>query len=193
MLYGVFSLGAQAAVLHVNPPINCLGPSCFTTNENGGHDTAAFSQLSGLTLLYKAESGDPLSATPDKEEGTLKYSYSTEFLFSNEDEYTGAKITYDGGPAVDCSVHCYLVVKDGEHEPARYLFDLALSPYEWDGVMVLNITGFWQNGVRGSDGKGSISHVAIYGDISEIPVPAAFWLFGTALIGFIGISRRTRV
>jgi hypothetical protein len=30
-------------------------------------------------------------------------------------------------------------------------------------------------------------------DVSEIPVPAAFWLFGTALIGFIGYSRRTRL
>jgi hypothetical protein len=29
--------------------------------------------------------------------------------------------------------------------------------------------------------------------ISEVPVPAAFWLFGTALIGFIGLSRRTKV
>jgi len=28
--------------------------------------------------------------------------------------------------------------------------------------------------------------------IPAVPVPAAFWLFGTALIGFIGISRRTR-
>ena len=28
---------------------------------------------------------------------------------------------------------------------------------------------------------------------SAVPVPAAFWLFGTALIGFIGISRRTKV
>ena len=27
--------------------------------------------------------------------------------------------------------------------------------------------------------------------LPQIPVPAAFWLFGTALIGFIGISRRT--
>jgi len=26
-----------------------------------------------------------------------------------------------------------------------------------------------------------------------VPVPAAFWLFGTALIGFIGFSRRTKV
>ena len=30
-------------------------------------------------------------------------------------------------------------------------------------------------------------------DIPPIPVPAAFWLFGTALIGFIGISRRTNL
>jgi hypothetical protein len=29
--------------------------------------------------------------------------------------------------------------------------------------------------------------------VSAVPVPAAFWLFGTALIGFIGISRRRKV
>jgi hypothetical protein len=29
--------------------------------------------------------------------------------------------------------------------------------------------------------------------ISEVPVPAAFWLFGTALIGFVGMSRRRKV
>lgn len=38
------------------------------------------------------------------------------------------------------------------------------------------------------------SHWTEYGDtVSAVPVPAAFWLFGTALIGFIGVSRRTRV
>jgi len=30
-------------------------------------------------------------------------------------------------------------------------------------------------------------------DIPQVPVPAAVWLFGTALIGFIGLSRRTKV
>ena len=30
-------------------------------------------------------------------------------------------------------------------------------------------------------------------DIPAVPVPAAFWLFGTALIGFIGVSRRRKV
>ena len=28
-------------------------------------------------------------------------------------------------------------------------------------------------------------------EFSAVPVPAAFWLFGTALIGFVGLSRRT--
>ena len=31
------------------------------------------------------------------------------------------------------------------------------------------------------------------GDIPPIPVPAAFWLFGTALIGFVGFSRRRKI
>ena len=31
------------------------------------------------------------------------------------------------------------------------------------------------------------------GDIPPIPVPAAVWLFGTALVGFVGISRRRNV
>jgi len=30
-------------------------------------------------------------------------------------------------------------------------------------------------------------------ELSEVPVPAAFWLFGTALLGFISFSRRTKV
>ncbi|MCP4768227.1 MAG: VPLPA-CTERM sorting domain-containing protein [Gammaproteobacteria bacterium] len=29
--------------------------------------------------------------------------------------------------------------------------------------------------------------------VSPVPVPAAVWLFGTALIGFVGMSRRTKV
>ncbi len=30
-------------------------------------------------------------------------------------------------------------------------------------------------------------------DVSPVPIPSAVWLFGSALIGFIGLSRRTRV
>ena len=40
----------------------------------------------------------------------------------------------------------------------------------------------------GYDGKAVAA-----GDISAVPLSAAFWLFSSALIGFIGMSRRTLV
>jgi hypothetical protein len=40
----------------------------------------------------------------------------------------------------------------------------------------------------------TISNLAIVDNLpSPVPVPASIWLFGTALIGFIGISRRRKV
>jgi hypothetical protein len=46
-------------------------------------------------------------------------------------------------------------------------------------------------GVGGTDfGDGDVN---LNLSVSAIPVPAAVWLFGTALIGFIGMSRRTSI
>ncbi len=40
----------------------------------------------------------------------------------------------------------------------------------------------------------TISNLTIANNLpSPVPIPAAFWLFGTALIGFIGVSRRRKV
>ncbi len=33
----------------------------------------------------------------------------------------------------------------------------------------------------------------VVGEISPVPLPSSVWLFGTALLGFIGFSRRTRI
>jgi hypothetical protein len=52
---------------------------------------------------------------------------------------------------------------------------------------IINVV-FDKNGETGA----GLSHYTEF-NISPIPVPAAMWLFGTALIGFIGISRRTKV
>ena len=43
------------------------------------------------------------------------------------------------------------------------------------------------------DSQGSDSVTLNVGSLSGVPIPAAVWLFGTALIGFIGVSRRTKV
>jgi hypothetical protein len=86
-----------------------------------------------------------------------------------------------GNNPITCG-ECYLVIKDGNSTPALYVFDLSLVGM----IDTITLTDFWP-------GSGSISHVEIMGDVAVIPVPAAVWLFGTALLGFIGISRRTRV
>ena len=44
-------------------------------------------------------------------------------------------------------------------------------------------------------GPGGINSKLIQDGIAAVPVPipAAFWMFGTALIGFVAMSRRTKV
>jgi hypothetical protein len=42
-------------------------------------------------------------------------------------------------------------------------------------------------------GPGTPQAWAKWTEVSPVPVPAAVWLFGTALIGFVGMSRRRKV
>jgi len=39
----------------------------------------------------------------------------------------------------------------------------------------------------------NFGHALVRASVSAVPVPAAVWLFGTALIGFVGMSRRRKV
>jgi len=59
---------------------------------------------------------------------------------------------------------------------------------KWDRLFFAGITGVYGIEVN-LIGSGAIDNL-VY---SVVPVPAAIWLFGTALLGFIGISRRKPV
>ena len=161
-------------------------------------------------LLYKAEYDN------GTEEGPLTGSYTTVFEKVSGD-VENATIKFDGGSSVDCTSlanPCFVLIKGGQ-SPYSYLFNLALGwdpdPRNDDGSSIggdghgwsSNAIGTpaWNGTVElalrhfGDNQLGSISHVALFGNanVSVVPVPAAFWLFGTALLGFIGLSRRTRV
>jgi hypothetical protein len=58
-----------------------------------------------------------------------------------------------------------------------------------DELTMSGITSFTLTGFNDSFSDFSLARI----EISAVPVPAAIWFFGTALIGFVGISRRTRV
>jgi len=87
-----------------------------------------------------------------------------------------ASLTFDS----DASVIAFAL--GGGQLPGRYFFLNLISP----GTITIE---FDQNGQT----SGGFSHYTEFGRVSAVPVPAAVWLFGTALIGFIGMARRTKV
>lgn len=42
-------------------------------------------------------------------------------------------------------------------------------------------------------GDSDFDDMVVKVEVSPVPIPAAIWLFGTALIGFVGMSRKTNV
>ncbi len=123
-----------------------------------------------LSLLYKSDVGGGDS-------GTFASSYDTTFTNAALDPQN-AFIRYIAGPYIGC-IECYLVVKDGKHSPAQYLFDIST----WNGTDNIDLTGFWP-------AQGAISNVAIWGDAKSVPEPATLLLTG---IGFaIAAVRRRR-
>lgn len=168
-----------------------IDPGDFTDSgdetSNSGVITAVESYL-GLELgtdlfsLYKSNVGGP-------EEGPLWDSYETTFFQDPATDPTedldpvGANIEYDGppDPYVDVSSGAWLIVKDGNHSPGWYLFDL--YSLGWDGMDIIELTDFWP-------GKGAISHVEILGATSPVPEPATLLLLSSGFLGLAGFRRK---
>ena len=64
--------------------------------------------------------------------------------------------------------------------------------FYWDNAINSFSIANYKNITVGADGKGGgISNYRAYSDgLSEVPVPAAAWLFGTALLGLMGLRRK---
>jgi hypothetical protein len=154
-------------------------------------DAADITTITGDTDvvgLYK----DEISA----ELGEFKDSYTTTYFdLGGDPEY--AKITYDGSPDPVMDAN-WLVVKDGNHDPRWYLFDLSASGLNWNGTDTIQVGDannlLWPRG-------GSISHVHFLGSVkncdnpqgcepTEVPEPQALALIGLGLIGMYAARRR---
>ena len=195
-----FSSSANALTIDLSTYDCSTGPDCeslYAAVPSSPADEidnieAAFGVADGLlNLLYKSEEkkieGPEAISYIAVEEDNAPYDpyYTTTYTPAGDPD--SATISWDGGLSINCP-DCYLYVKDGaSQDPNAYIFNLgtALDIGLWNGTDDIVLSNFWPGG-------GAISHIAIYG-VSPIPVPAAVWLFGTALIGFIGFSRRTSV
>lgn len=90
-----------------------------------------------------------------------------------------------------------LVLDGATYNANYYLFTNIQSDFYWSSVDISTnyAWGFYFNGgYQNSNYKpGSYYAWAVHdGDIETVPIPSAVWLFGSGLIGLIGIARRIR-
>ncbi|MCH8497401.1 MAG: PEP-CTERM sorting domain-containing protein [Marinobacter sp.] len=128
-------------------------------------------------MLYRASFGDP-------DEGSFANSYSASWVTKpgEPNDPTGGTISWDATQSSIACLACYLAVKDGNHDPRYYFFDLSGL---WDGVSDIVLSGFW------ADGRGAVSHVSIWGTTGIIvPEPGTMAMLLTGLLGLVATRRR---
>lgn len=135
-----------------------------------------------IDFLYK---NDQVTGDADGvSSGGFADSYSTAYSNTQADP-EDALITWNGGSFIN-SNPVYLLVKDGNSNPAWYLFNIS----GWDGKENIVVDSFWAG--AGNLGRGAISHVSIYGGTSTTRVPdggSMAMLLGIALLGLAGTRR----
>ena len=183
-------IGSQAQALTVSGDCNnttntdSFGNTCYWADPNDPSQptVSEIEALVGATDLLELYKIDFDTLT---EERPFADSYTTTFNVVDSDDgvsNAGGEIAYDfGNPSISCP-DCFLLVKDGDQTPAWFVFDLG----DWSGTTSIFMEDFWL-------GKGGISNVVIYGNISNVPEPGMVSLLAIGLIGMVVTRRRMKV
>jgi hypothetical protein len=128
------------------------------------------------TNVPKEHDGDSISNT--KGGTTLKVT------FDDDDKLNEGTWSFTGTNPWTVYKKVVIVLKSGKTKPNPGLF--------WTAWLLADGTlgGNWK-----TSSKKDLSHMTAYGSktVSNVPIPAAVWLFGSGLIGVFGLSRRKSI
>lgn len=127
--------------------------------------------------LYK---NDFVENAPGKESAYFSVSYTLNW--NDPLDPTGGVLRWVLGTAYIVCGECYVAVKDGNHDPRCYFFDLSNL---WNGQEELVFRNFW------SQGGGAISHITIWGTPAiKVSEPGTLGLLGLGVLGLLAASCR---
>lgn len=169
--------GLPANALTIDPSTGVIDVSRWEgpQTSQSAIDAVIASYIFPAAELYKDDFGTG-------ESGSLMNSYETAWTQLNDGEPEGAVISHEIGTPYIVPPPAFLLVKDGNQDPAWYLFDLAAL--SWNGTETLDLQNFWLGP------GGAISHVALYGARQSVPEPAIMLLLGSGLVALAGLSRK---
>jgi hypothetical protein len=186
----LFFASTAQATLTLTPTTGVLGTTRFETNDNSNFNADDVESLVGtalqLTEVYKQNVGDA------SDSGSFASSYQTTFSNAANDP-EDALVDYISG-AVITGTEIYFLVKDGNQNPAQYVFKISALPTTlgtgWNGTEDIVLDGFWPE-------EGAISHIAIYTGIGRAgqetaPEPATLAIWSLGLVGVGLVARRRR-
>ena len=181
----ILSMGSASAITFISNnsclvgDMSAAADQCFgSINPNDNDDAALLNNntFGGLTGLFGHTDWDQL-AKQDMPSGLS----GTDIGLSVTETSTGAGTWSVNAGALITFARVVLILKAGP----------TFSTYLYEPGSGAGSSGSWATSALGDK---NLSHFSIYtSGVSPVPVPAAVWLFGTALIGFIGFSRRTKV
>ena len=112
--------------------LGCTVTPCEISYINGGNNKSVWPFLGDLAYKNDFDSYPGDSGHAAAGYNTTYFNDAGYETTSGDPSYASISWNGDGGSVIDCSSDCWLVVKGGRHEPARYLFDLAMLG--WDGM-----------------------------------------------------------
>lgn len=210
--------GVVSSTYYTNP--TALGVSVSTapaiTLVRDGDWTFDFTDLNAVTFTgainygnYETQTNVSINSGATKIDGHVVYTGVTQ-SFSGTGVYNEATNTFTytkvagasntGGGSV-YSAGAPATCKNGATSPlGRVCTTWSQTTPEWEGL-ALNFVFSEDRGSfdgtivgteKGGSGLGANTTTVNWYVVSEIPIPAAAWLFGSALIGLTGIKRRYR-